>query len=558
MPKKRRGGGKAPGRGPSGEKALLEGELATTWEQLSESVLQARCAGMPGAMNETLRAQGKSPLAAAFTLWTGDNHALEMRYDDAAQAYEETLRADPAKVPGADNVHVAALEQLAWTHERSERFDEATSALQRLIKRGGGDAVRGHDRMGMLAERRGDDKAAIAAYRRAAKIDAGPHLLETRERARRDAARLLGDRAHLRATAEALADELARALRRGDMPALRRLASPTHFSLGVIGGHQDFRDPAEILARVEEDLTTSTTRADGARLTGCGDKRTLATEGWSGTWFPGTVSLTLVRTPRGWEWRGLATHGSTGRAAPDFEPAKRETNQPLSIPIKSPWPAGRFFTAGGNAKFAGELATVIAIGFIPFAGPFLAMDETKRLASRPAGFGPGGYYYNTSPTHLGFDAFAIDFSSYRRNVPYSDAAGGTPLLAVQEGFVARATGSFTSGDPTSANEVWVDHMFRIMIPSYGTFFFPTPYQSRSMHLAGPGLVPVSVGMFVRQGARLGVMDDTGNSTQNHLHFSMRDATLMGGMSVRPTPMDGWILGDADDGRVVGSTNVPFP
>ena len=65
-------------------------------------------------------------------------------------------------------------------------------------------------------------------------------------------------------------------------------------------------------------------------------------------------------------------------------------------------------------------------------------------------------------------------------------------------------------------------------------------------------------MYVRQGARLGLMDDTGNSQLNHLHFSIHDATLMGGMSVRPTPMDGFSLSDQASGTCVTSTNVPFP
>jgi tetratricopeptide (TPR) repeat protein len=545
-------------KGPTRGDAILEGELAAIWEKMSEQVLVARCAGQPGALNESLRAVGKSPLTPLFTHWIGDNHVQELRFDEAAAAYEETLRTDPGKIPGSRELHSVALEQLAYAYDRAERFDEADAALERLAARGGADAIRGCDRLGQLAERQGDDNGAIAAYRRAAKGKTGVGLDETRERARRDVKRLQGGRDHLRPSPEALAAELARAVRRRDLAALRRLASPTHFSVGLVGGHTSFRDADEILDRIADDLKGSHTRADAERLSGSGAKRYLRTEGWNGAWLRGATSLYVVRTSRGWEWRGFALHTPTDRWASDFEPARVETNQPLSISIKCPWPAGMSFTAGGLWQFVAEMTGLSALTAIPVVGWFLFLDEMKRLSNRACGFGTRGLYYNMATTHVGNDAFAIDFTRYRRGAPHSDGAGGTAVLAVQQGLVGRATGTVTSGDPTMVNEVWIDHMFRLVIPGYGTTFFPTPYQSKYLHLAGPGLVPVSVGMYVRQGARLGLMDDTGNSQLNHLHFSIHDATLMGGMSVRPTPMDGVSLSDQASGACVTSTNVPFP
>jgi len=543
---------------PIRKDAIIEGELAVVWEKMSEQLLVARCAGHPGALNESLRAARKSPLAPLFTHWIGDNHVQEMRFDEAADAYEETLRTDPGKVPGSHSLHSVALEQLAYAYDRAERFDKAAATLERLAARGGADAIRGYDRLGQLAERQNDDKGAIAAYRRAAKGKAGAGLDETRERARRDAERLQGGRDHLRPSPVALATELARAVRRRDLTALRRLASPSHFSVGLVGGHASFRDAGEIFDRIAGDLKSSQPRADAERLGGCGAKRYLMTDGWNGDWLRGPTSLYIVRTSRGWEWRGFALHAPTERWAGDFEPAKVETNQPLSIPIKCPWPAGISFTAGGLWQFVAEMSGLSALATIPIVGPFLFLDEMKRLSYRACGFGTRGLYYNMATTHVGSDAFAIDFTRYRQGAPHSDGAGGTPVLAVQEGLVGRATGTVTSADPTAVNEVFVDHMFRLVIPGYGTIFFPTPYQSQYLHLAGPGLVPVSVGMYVRQGARLGLMDDTGNSQLNHLHFSIHDATLMGGMSVRPTPMDGFSLSDQASGACITSSNVPFP
>jgi murein DD-endopeptidase MepM/ murein hydrolase activator NlpD len=86
-----------------------------------------------------------------------------------------------------------------------------------------------------------------------------------------------------------------------------------------------------------------------------------------------------------------------------------------------------------------------------------------------------------------------------------------------------------------------------------------------LHLDGPFRILPSPGMYVRQGANLGPMDDTGLSADHHLHFSMHDRTLPAifgetvlnpaGRSVRPTPMDGQRLIEADDGACVGSTNT---
>ena len=80
---------------------------------------------------------------------------------------------------------------------------------------------------------------------------------------------------------------------------------------------------------------------------------------------------------------------------------------------------------------------------------------------------------------------------------------------------------------------------------------------------------VSAGMWVNQGFVLGLIDDTGNSFHDHLHFEMHDTRLREGTtgrrgnrwgspyghSVRPTPMDGQTLNDGDDGRCIESTNV---
>jgi murein DD-endopeptidase MepM/ murein hydrolase activator NlpD len=101
------------------------------------------------------------------------------------------------------------------------------------------------------------------------------------------------------------------------------------------------------------------------------------------------------------------------------------------------------------------------------------------------------------------------------------------------------------------------------------------FLTRYMHLAGPGLVSLSPGMSAFLGERIGLMNDTGNSVLDHLHFSIHDQTVpfpgggtpgttpvgaacggavTRGASVRPTPMEGGTLNDNDGGRCVRSTN----
>ena len=183
----------------------------------------------------------------------------------------------------------------------------------------------------------------------------------------------------------------------------------------------------------------------------------------------------------------------------------------------------------------------------------------------PCGLGPGGLWYGQPTTHVGRDQFAIDFSRFIRGVPFALDAFGKPILAVADGIVTFVRGSTATGDPTIDNRVIIGHMTEIEILlaifiglHSGTQVAPK-YSSEYLHLDGPSLIPVSAGMFVRQGARLGLLDDTGLSVDHHLHFSLHDRDLPGATdSVRPTPMDGQTLNDSDDGSCVSSTNVPIP
>lgn len=132
------------------------------------------------------------------------------------------------------------------------------------------------------------------------------------------------------------------------------------------------------------------------------------------------------------------------------------------------------------------------------------------------------------------------------------------MLAVAAGVLMSVASEATSGDAGNANSVRVRHTrIERSGPAQLPIVVELPYVSRYLHLAGPNAIPVSPGMSVRQGARLGAMDDTGYSTIDHLHFCLHDDRV-GGASVPPTPMEGVALLPGDGGKCIESTNVAFP
>jgi hypothetical protein len=232
------------------------------------------------------------------------------------------------------------------------------------------------------------------------------------------------------------------------------------------------------------------------------------------------------------------------------------------MPIKSPWPAGQKFVAGGFTEFIAATWMLATLASIWFVGTILSGAALLVLAALECGFGVRGYYYNEG-THTGRSAFAIDFTRYQRFVPFYNLARDTSIKNVAHGIVMDAYGDVPSDDPSAANYVEVRHIRGMTqvggwSPGTGSWteapvIYYEPYESRHMHLAGPRRIPVSVGMSVGIGARLGPMDDTGNSAISHLHFLMRDVNR-DRLSLRPSPMDGQTLGDGDDGKCLSSTN----
>jgi tetratricopeptide (TPR) repeat protein len=557
------------------------------WRELSELVHRLRHSE-PTASNHALRqmvdADPGGPLAPALLLWLADNLVLESQFDQAVGVYQDLAGRYAERSFGGRRWAGVAFEQEAACHQALGRADEAVAAYRRALAEGGeqrSEALLRY-RIGEVLEAAHRDAEAVDSYREAAATtDQEPRTQAwTPDLARRAADRLESDRAWVRPQPEALAAELTAALATRDLDALRRLASPTHFSVGLVGSERSFTDAGPLLDLVRSHLADSTVVANPSALQGSGGKRYLETRGWRGGLLADRALLLLSRTRDGFEWSGLGltclprwTNGGPDvpdlpdEDPPNLSEGPTSTDQtPASLWMKAPWPAGECFRAGGIIGFSAQLVafTAIAAPFGPLAGlVYAGLLETASL-STPCGFGPGGLFYGQPTTHVGIDEFAIDFSRFVQGVPLLLDAFGKPVLAVAEGVVMDVVAGIGTGDPTTENRVEIGHMseaealMAVIIGLTTGQMSPPKYTSKYLHMAGPFQIPVSLGMFVKQGARLGRVDDTGLSVSHHLHFSLHDRDL-GGASVRPTPLDRQNLeGFWDDGSCLASTNVPIP
>jgi hypothetical protein len=566
------------------ERPRIVPHLAYVWRELSELVQRARTTPIPATSNEGLQSQvnddPRGPLAPPLLLWMGDNLVMEKRFDEAIEVFERLVAEHPERRFSETTWASLALERIADCHERLGRSEAALVTLQRILDSfpEGRSAAYLHYRIGAIAEANGRLDDAIAAYERAQKNSDSPSETEVSipNLAARNAARLRSERRWMRPEPETVAKELARLLEGGQGAALADLASPSHFSLGILNGHRIFADRDVLLQVLESDLSASRVRTDPLALTGQGDKRYLITEGWVGKFVRGHVVFLLIRGSGGWEWSGIALTQMPDEWEAVLGTRESATNQPLSLIIKAPWPVGDNFRAGGIIPFGAQQLACLSFG--PWT---LLCMQALSLAS-PCGFGPGGLYYGGvggfNFTHGGDDFFAIDFAGFVPGIALLNRTFGSRVLSVQTGMVSGVRRNLSTGDSTNDNRVLVKHMTEadfilivILELLSGTPLRPqaTPqFTSMYLHLDGPNRIPVSEGMFVRQGGVLGAMDDTGMSVDHHLHFSIHDRTLPAasapglltpaGRSVRPTPMDGQRLMEVDDGACVSSTNTPFP
>ncbi|MEZ5287775.1 MAG: peptidoglycan DD-metalloendopeptidase family protein [Vicinamibacterales bacterium] len=544
---------RAPVRVPAGFGGSAS--AADSWFDLAERTYAARLLGGAPELTAELRrasdASGSGAAAPAYALWASDNLAAISDWTGALAAAEVAITRSASEPPLVDGLDIARASRRASAdlHASAGHLTEAVSTWRGLWTSGGDD----HDTDGMLlaglaAEHGGERVLARECYAAIAD-DARGATYSSRQLARRAAERLDAER-QLAPSFAANRDAIVDALEAHDGARLDTLLSRTHFCVGLLGGHFRFEDDA-FRERVIAELAQGSSPGHGAVL-GSGDKRYLFCHGWSGAILNGTIALVCVRAPSGWELAGVALTELPEELAERWKPARLEKNQPLPFALKAPWPAGFSFMAGGFLEFGLKMAQVAAAAAAtPFGigGPILA----EAFSLSQCGFGPRGFYYNdVSDTHQGEDAFAIDFTRYRRGVPFDNESGGTGVLAPLAGVVRTASGGRASGDASVSNTVELFHED----PETGN---PARFLSRYLHLAGPNALSVSVGMPVIAGQRLGRMNDTGNSVLDHLHFSIHDQTVPSsnpsrGMSVRPTPLDGTALGDFAASTCVLSSN----
>jgi tetratricopeptide (TPR) repeat protein len=522
-------------------------ESIQAWRELSQLTVRARYTNMRDAATDTLRqaaaADPEGFFTPAYPLWIGDNFEQEGRFEEAAEEFAGVARqyGDRAVPFAVARIGGLALRRQAESLVRLGRWDDAAAALNAASRYAGGPSGDDlHYELGSIAERAGRRDEALASYRKATgRGNREGSEWSSGELAFRAAARLERPGRYER-DPETLAHALAGALLRKDEAALRDLASPTHFTIAFGGCEQEFIEYDRVAPILLRALAESKVKLDPERLTGSGEKRYLETDGWN--WgaapFTGTVWFLLTRHPEGWTWSSVVFPQISEEVQALIPPPPRMENQPLDLNIKAPWASGLSFRAGGLDRFLESLIPIFGLGIV-------VADS-----SSPCGYGLGGYYYNSITSHVGLDAFAIDFTRHK-----GSGADGQFALAVELGLVTKVKSNVTSGNSSAANRVEVAHWSLSEPLSCGG---PPPrYVSKYLHLRGPGLILVSELMGVGQGTRLGRMDDTGNSALPHLHFSIHDEKD-GKKSVRPTPMDGQSLNDSDKGRCVGSTNVPIP
>lgn len=531
-------------------------DVARSWMDLALRSQLARLVRKPLDLNAQLLAASDAdpgaPVAPAYRLWAADNLVAAGKWGLALEAYESVMscaeKADPLLI-GTDIARVAR-ENQAEVFATIGDADAAIRTWRELWQSGPGYETDAEGLLlaGLLAEETNRIDEAVDLYGRIAaeKTDYESSLHQLALRAR---LRIEGDGYFERSPA-ALRAAFSDAMTDRDAPALDKMISSTHFLVGVTGGHFRFEDGA-MRERLIAELSARDALGSDVFL-GTGDKRYMFSHGWQGELLSGTAALVFMRTPAGWECTGVALTELCDELKERWKPEEIQKNQPLPFTLRAPWPAGDSFMAGGLFDFGlRSTAVAAAAASTPFGIGGALLAEAFSLSD--CGYGPRGFYYNDiSDTHQDEDAFAIDFTRYRRGVPLDNESGGTAVLAPAPGVVVTARGRRNSGDSNFSNTVEIDHAD----PVSGA---ADRFRSRYLHLAGPDLLSVSVGMPVITGQRLGRINDTGNSVLDHLHFSIHDQTLASGnpqrgMSVRPTPMDGTALGDSGSGTCVLSSN----
>ncbi len=479
----------------------------------------------------------RSPLLPAWLHWQLDNCVLAADRDQVVERAEAIIRRFSTRKFNGCSWAARALDTRATLQARTGHFEAALKDCARLAGNHAGETALAelYFEIARMAERTGHKRIALTSYREALSqaIDeedySGIHLL-----ARAYAQRLEHGIRWGRPDPQQLADELSRIIDFRDYDQLHALASRTVFRVGTPYGEPAFVDPGPAVESLIKVFKASEKSLRAGVLEKFGDGYRLPVHGCFINRRHSSLYLLFGSFNDLWEWGGMVAEGVSGAvgniAGGDIESffqgcaTEFTTSNALTLEIKAPWPAGTSCAAGG-------LLT-------------------------------GGLYYNQAPTHCGSAAFAVDFAR-------SALTFGIPVLSVFQGIVANVTANISDNDTSgTANRVRINHytdadlLLNLLIKLFGGDDYEVRYQTRYLHLRGPDLIPVSVGMWVDQGTRIGEMDHTGRSMAPHLHFELRDRDeIRNGnrhATIMPSPMDGVPLGLNDAGTWITSTNEMAP
>lgn len=432
------------------------------WMQLSLATAQARRIGAPTAMNTALEEAASDPsmrrLHPALLTWIAENFVSAADFPAAIEACTRLRKCFGGTDWGQDSFLIEA--------RSYRRLGDIGAALRsyEAAMRGTSDAARtARFEHGMLLERADRrDEAACSFRELLAKRPAGSlrgWLDRIEDAAERCLTRCLHPPAPGADSPQELAFELARALRERDFDALRRLASPTHFGVGVSElSYIGFDAIADGLADV---LTRSTVLADPLRLDMTGGSVGLVTTGWADPVPIKRILFQITEEPSGWQWTGVTPSGVgfMPKLGPDDPPPhpRPPPPGPPQVTLQAPWENGQCLRAGGLDRWAES--------FIPFVGWFIMLADSES----DCGYGAYGYYYGQGD-HVGIDYNAIDFTAYYRFSPYVSRIPITPVLAAHDGVVTNSYGDTPYGVKTRNNLVELDHLW----PAQIDFFMNAP------------------------------------------------------------------------------------
>jgi murein DD-endopeptidase MepM/ murein hydrolase activator NlpD/tetratricopeptide (TPR) repeat protein len=551
--------GTEPSRDRAPEPLVANAEDDEAWHVLGGRMSKARIDGDPTRVNDDLRpaadAASTPGLDLVFEFWVAENHKHAGDYETARGAFDELLaRYDEFEFLDID-FRETILRRRATMEEELERVDDALATYDTLVEATDGEAARPYFRKGLAAERAGRTGAALAAYENAASAEDPDrhHLAGLDELARRNAERVRYPFDGFRDTEADLRHTIAEALRNDAYDRLRDLASPTHFSVGPAGGCMGYVNVEALIERLIEDAEASAVKVDVEDTTETDRNVYLHTDNWSGDLFEDEVYFELSESPLGWSWEGLAVWSEAVIDFLDRNPELWGYTPDKTIPDASPTPTDTPTPTPTPTPTATPEPQTNKYPAIDIAAPF-RKGQKFRAGGFPHGSGGGcglgvaGFFYDEGPTHRASNAnskHAVDFTQYL-GFAGTISAQGKHVLATNDGVVRNVVEKYDTGAGT-ANKVRLKHYGKHRCGVYAD------YSSRYLHLDGMYKVPVSKGQPVKQGSRLGNMDNTGVSAVHHLHFKVRN--LKTGDSVRLSPMDGQNLNPSNDGDCIQSKNV---